>query len=199
MRVKRGNAGGGVEQREGSALAGRRVEDLKAAADKEEDEDVAGSEHMEVVSSILRAMVAACRCGGPTMGHDHGVDSGRRTVPPPAATTGKNLVEGRRAMGELVSVGATLARRRAFEGGSTDNLRKASLDWGERANLGRGTERRAEIGIPSIFTVGLCSRAWRQARRTFLMLGAGTSFAGGEGRRTNRTLLHQKLSTVWSF
>jgi len=38
MRVKRGNAGGAVEQREGSALAGRRVEDLEAAAGKEDDE-----------------------------------------------------------------------------------------------------------------------------------------------------------------
>jgi hypothetical protein len=71
---------------------------------------------VEVVSLVVRAMVAACRCGGPTM-----VPRPRRplraedcsSAAPPTATSGreKELVEGRGATGELASVGATLARR----------------------------------------------------------------------------------------
>ena len=49
VRVERGDAGGAVEQREGRALAGRRVADLEAAVGMEDDEAVAGSEHVEVV------------------------------------------------------------------------------------------------------------------------------------------------------
>ena len=47
--VERGDAGGAVEQREGRALAGRRVADLEAAVLMEDDEAVAGSEHVVVV------------------------------------------------------------------------------------------------------------------------------------------------------
>jgi hypothetical protein len=49
VRVKRGDAGSAVEQREGRALASRRVADLEAAVGTEDDEAVARSEHVEVV------------------------------------------------------------------------------------------------------------------------------------------------------
>ena len=49
VRVKRGDAGGAVEQRERRALAGRRVADLEAAVGMEDDEAVAGSEYVDVV------------------------------------------------------------------------------------------------------------------------------------------------------
>jgi hypothetical protein len=52
VRVKSGDAGGAVEQREGRALAGRRVADLEAAVGMEDDEAVAGSEHVEVVLGL---------------------------------------------------------------------------------------------------------------------------------------------------
>jgi hypothetical protein len=49
VRVKRRDVVGAVEQLEGRALAGRRVADLEAAVGMEDDEAVAGSEHVDVV------------------------------------------------------------------------------------------------------------------------------------------------------
>lgn len=71
------------------------------------------------VSPIIRVMDAACRCGSPTMEprprHPLRLEdcSSARCHNP----IGKKLVEGHRATSEHASVVATLARRRAFEGG----------------------------------------------------------------------------------